>query len=85
MERDQRIQDQKARTKVPVREINVRKTDLWNIHIHIQHRHKDTGGSNICITDETIMVTQYAKRIHIKSKGVMATNEQGGSILNNRS
>ena len=46
-------------------------------------RHKDIGGSNICITDETIMVTQYAKRRHVKSKGVMATNEQGGSMLNN--
>ena len=49
------------------------------------HHHKDTGGSNICMTDETIMVTQYAKRHHIKSKGAMATNEQGGSILDNRS
>ena len=28
------------------------------------------------------MVTQYAKRCHIKYKGVMATNEQGGSMLN---
>ena len=27
------------------------------------------------------MVTQYAKRRHIKYKGVMATNEQGGSML----
>ena len=39
----------------------------------------------MCITDVTIMVTQYAKILHIKSKGVMATNEQGGSMLNNRS
>ena len=29
-----------------------------------------------------MMVAQYAKRIHIKSKGVMAKNEQGGSMLN---
>ena len=50
---------------------------------YTNHRHKDTGGSNICITDETIMVTQYAKRNHIKSKGVMAINEQDGSMLNN--
>ena len=48
-----------------------------------KHHHKDIGGSNICITDETIMVAQYAKGRHIKSKGFMATNEQGGSILNN--
>ena len=37
------------------------------------------------VTDVTVMVTQYEKRNHIKSKGVMATNEQGGSMLNNRS
>ena len=37
----------------------------------------------MCITNVTIMVTQYAKKCHIKSKGVMATNEQGGSILDN--
>ena len=37
----------------------------------------------MCITDVTITVTQYAKGHHIKSKGVMATNEQGGSMLNN--
>ena len=36
-----------------------------------------------CVTDVTIMVTQYEKRFHIKSKGFMATNEQGGSMLNN--
>ena len=51
---------------------------------YTKHHHKYTGGSNICIIDETIMVAQYAKRRHIKSKGVMATNEQGGSMLNNR-
>ena len=34
---------------------------------------------------KTIMVAQYAKRRHIKSKGALATNEQGGSMLNNRS
>ena len=39
----------------------------------------------MCITNVTIMVAQYAKRLHIKSKGVMATSEQGGSMLNNRS
>ena len=62
------------------------KNDLWDIQVHIKkHHHKDIGGSNICITDETIMVAQYAKRRYIKSKGVMATNEQGGSMLNNRS
>ena len=61
------------------------KTDLWDIHIHLQHRLKATGGSNICITEETIMVAQYAKMRHIKSKGVMATKEQGGSILDNQS
>ena len=26
----------KAQMKVPEREINVRKTDLWDIHVHIQ-------------------------------------------------
>ena len=71
--------------KVPEREINVRKTDLWNIHVHIQNIAIKIGGPNICITDETIMVAQYAKRRHIKSKGAMATNEQGGAMLNNRS
>ena len=30
-------QDQKAQMKVPVREINVRKNDLWDIHVHIQN------------------------------------------------
>ena len=71
--------------KVPLREINVRKTDLWDIHVHIQNIAIKIGGSNICINDETIMVAQYEKRRHIKSKGAMATNEQGGSMLNNRS
>ena len=52
---------------------------------YTKHFHKDIGGSNICVTDETIMFCQYAKRRHIKSKGAMATNEQGGSMLNNRS
>ena len=69
--------------KVPVREINVRKTNLWDIHVHIQNIAINIDRSNICITDETIMVTQYAKKRHIKSKGAMATNEQGGSILEN--
>ena len=71
--------------KIPEREINVRKTDLWDIHVHIQNIAIKIGGSNICITDETIMGTQYAKRSHINSKGAMATNEQGGSILDSRS
>ena len=52
---------------------------------YTKHRHKDIGRSKICITDETIMVVQYAKRRHIKAKGVMATNEQGESIFNNQS
>ena len=52
---------------------------------YTNHRHKNTGGSNICITEETIIVAQYAKMRHIKPKGVMATNEQGGSMLNNQS
>ena len=62
------------------------KTDLWDTQVHIKkHHHKDIGRSNICITDETIMFTQYAKRRHIKSKGFMPKNEQGGSMLNNQS
>ena len=84
--REQRIQDRKARIKVPEREITVKQNwSLGHTIPYTNHRHKDTRGSNICITDETIMVSQYAKRNHIKSKGVMATNEQGGSILDNRS
>ena len=76
----------KTRTKVPKIEINVRQNlSLGHTSPYTKHCHKDTGRSNICITDETIMVAQYEKRCHIKSKGVMATNEQGGSILNNRS
>ena len=43
---------------------------------------KIQGGSNMCITNVTIMVTQNAKMRHIKSKGFMATNEQCGSMLN---
>ena len=46
-------------------------------------RDKDTGGSNMCITNVTIIVTQYTKRHHIKSKGVMAIHEQGGYMFNN--
>ena len=73
--REHRIQDQKARTKVPEREINVRQNwSLGHTSPYTNHHHKDIGGSSICITDETIMVVQYAKRFHIKSKGVMATN-----------
>ena len=82
--REQRIQDQKARTKVLEREINVRQNwSLGHTSPYTNHCHKDTGGSNICMNDETIMVTQYAKRRHIKYKGVMATNEEGGSMLHN--
>ena len=47
--------------------------------------HKYTGESNMCITDVTIMVAQYAKRNPIKYKGVMDTSGQGRSMLNNRS
>ena len=50
---------------------------------YTNHCHKDIGGSNICISDWTIMVAQYEKRHHIKYKGAMATNEQGGSMLHN--
>ena len=76
----------KVRTEVPEREINVRQS--WYLEPTCRYKndlHKDTGGSNICIADVTIMVSQYAKRLHIKSKGDMATNEQGGSMLNNQS
>ena len=84
--RQQRIQDQKVRKKVPEREINVKQNwSLGHSSPYTNDHHKDTGWSNISITDETIMVSQYAKMNHIKSKGVMATNEQGGSMLNNRS
>ena len=84
--REQRILDRKAQTEVPKREINVRKKwSLGHTSPYKNHHHKDTYVSNICITDEIIMATQYEKRHHIKSKGGMATNEQGGSMLNNRS
>ena len=46
---------------------------------------KIQGESNMCITNVTIMATKYAKIRHMKSKGVMATNEQRGCMLNNRS
>ena len=83
--REQRVQDQKAQTKVLEREINVRKKwSLWHESPYTKHHHKDIGGSNICITDETTMVTQYAKMSPIKSEGAMVTNEQGGSILDNK-
>ena len=72
--------------KVPKREINVRQNgSMGHTSPYTNNRHKDTGGSNTCITDETIMVAQYEKRNHIKSKGFISTNEQGGSILKNRS
>ena len=35
--REQRIQDQKARTKVPERDKCQTKTDLWDIQVHIQN------------------------------------------------
>ena len=76
----------KAWTYVPEREINVRQD--WSMGFTSPYKndhHKDTGRSKMCITDVTIMVTQYEKRCHIKSKGFMATNEQGGSMLDNRS
>ena len=57
---------------------------MEHIHRYTNDRHKYIEGSNICITDSNIMVAQYGKMRHIKSKGVMATNEQGGSMLNNR-
>ena len=60
------------------------KTNLWDIHVHVQMiARKIQDRYNICITDVTIMSAQYAKRRHVKSKGVMATNEQRGSMLNN--
>ena len=61
------------------------KTDLWDIQVHIQMIAINIQMDPTCVTDATMMVTQYAKRCHIKYKGVMATNEQGGSMLNNRS
>ena len=61
--REQRIQDRKARTKVPEREINVRKNwSLGHTSPSTKHRHKYIDRSNICITDKTIMVAQYAKK-----------------------
>ena len=72
------------RTKGTEREINVRQFDVWDIHIHIQIiAIKIKGISNMRINDVTIMDAQYAKMRHVKSKGVMATNEQRGSMLNN--
>ena len=60
--RENRIQDKEARTKVPEREINVRQNwSLGHTSPYTNHRHKDIGGSNICITDETMMVAQYEK------------------------
>ena len=60
--REKRIKDWKARTKVPEREINVKQNwSLGHTSPYTKYHHKDTGGSNICITDETIMVAQYAK------------------------
>ena len=72
--------------EVPEREVNGRQTDLWDMHVHVQmNTIKIQGGSNMCITYVTSMTAQYAKRNHVKFKGVMATNEQRGSMLNNLS
>ena len=59
------------------------KTNLWDIQGHIQifTIKIQKEGSNMCITVVAIMVSQYVKMFHIKSKGFMATNEQGGSML----
>ena len=60
--REQRIQDWKDQTKVPKREINViQNWSLGHTNPYTKHRHKYIGGSNICIIDETIMVSQYEK------------------------
>ena len=84
--REQRIQDRKGWKEVPKREINVRQNlSLGHTVPYTNNSHKDTGRSNMFITNVTIMVAKYEKRHHIKSKGFMATSEQGGSILNNRS
>ena len=61
------------------------KNYLWDIQFHIQMITIKIEVDPTYVTDVTIMVTQYAKGRHIKSKGAMATNEQGGSILDNRS
>ena len=61
------------------------KNDLWDIHFHIKIITIKIQADPTYVTDVTIMVAKYAKVRHIKSKGVMATNEQGGSMLNNRS
>ena len=84
--RDQRSKYRKARTKVPEREINViQNWSLGHTIPYTNHCHKDIGRSNICKSDVTIMVAQYEKGHHIKYKGAMATNEQGGSMINNQS
>ena len=65
---------------------NVKQSDLGDIQVHVQMiTIKIQGRSNMCITDVTIMATQYAIRCHVKSRGVMAINEQCGSVLNNQS
>ena len=83
--REQRIQDRKDWKEVPEREINVRQNlSLGHTVPYTNNPHKDIGGSNMFINNVTIMVAKYAKRHHIKYKWFMATSEQGGSILNNR-
>ena len=58
----------------------------YNLIEHIrQGRIINPNISNMCISDVTIMVAQYEKRIHSKYKGVMETNEKHGCMLNNRS
>ena len=69
--------------EVPEREINGRQNwSLENTCPYKNDHHKYTGGSNMCITYVTIMVTQYEKRSHVRFRGVMDTNEQHGSMLN---
>ena len=85
MDREENPRSKGSNKGTRKRSILDKNLSLGHTSPYTNHCHKDTGGSNICISDETIMVTQYAKRRHIKSKGVMATKEQGGSILDNRS
>ena len=84
--REKRIQYRKAQTEVPEREINVRQNwSLGHTCPYTNDHHKYIGGSNMPTTDVIVMAVQYAKMRHIKPKGFMDTNEQGGSMLNNRS
>ena len=59
----------------PEREINVRQNwYLGHIGPYTNDLHKFIGRSDIYIVDVTILVAQYAKMHHIKSKGVMVTS-----------